>query len=187
MKLKKFAALLLILALALTAFVACDTNDSDDDTNGKATVSGTKKDDETKDNALNIVGNWVWNVNAKDLDVDIDYDMELTVTFEFKDDNTYRMSVEKDALKTAFEDLFTDEAFLKDLGVSAEDMQQAIDSGDLDLDELAEGMEAEMTESGEYSFDGKTLKLDGETIKYSYGNGTLTLTDEETEIVLKKQ
>lgn len=109
-----------------------------------------------------IVGKWETNMGP------LMGGGDLMVEIEFTADGQYITSVDKGEFRSYLEDLY------EKMGLPG-DVSGAIDSA------------IETFESGAkstYSFDGETLKLAELTVKYTYKDGVLTITQDGVDMVL---
>ena len=175
---KKYLAAILSLVLALAmvfAFVGCDKDSKDDD---KEKSSAASVDENS------IVGDWEGTISAESDGVKVSYDVEIT----FEDNGDYTMVVDKesfvdatiDALKDACEAQGVDfDEYLDEMGyASVEEMRE---------EGMKETTEEDLTEEGEYEFDGEKFILDDEETEFKLSGNKFEFSDEEgAKCVLKK-
>ena len=176
---KKYLATLLSLILALAmvfAFVGCDKDSKDDD---KEKSSAASVDENS------IVGDWEGTISAESEGVKVSYDIEVT----FEDNGDYTMVIDKesfvdatiDALKEACESQGMDfDDYLELMGYSSEDEMRE--------EGMKETTEEDLTEEGEYEFDGEKFILDDEETEFKLSGNKFEFSDEEgAKCVLKRK
>ena len=176
---KKYLATLLSLILALAmvfAFVGCDKDSKDDD---KEKSSAASVDENS------IVGDWEGTISAESEGVEVSYDIEVT----FENNGDYTMVIDKesfvdatiDALKEACESQGMDfDDYLELMGYSSEDEMRE--------EGMKETTEEDLTEEGEYEFDGEKFILDDEETEFKLSGNKFEFSDEEgAKCVLKRK
>lgn len=93
---------------------------------------------------------------------------DLMVEIEFTADGQYITSVDKGEFRSYLEDLYEKMGLPGDLSAAIDTAIETFESG------------AKST----YSFDGETLKLAEITVKYTYKDGVLTITQDGVDMVL---
>lgn len=176
---KKYLATLLSLILALAmvfAFVGCDKDSKDDD---KEKSSAASVDENS------IVGDWEGTISAESEGVEVSYDIEVT----FENNGDYTMVIDKesfvdatiDALKEACESQGLDfDDYLELSGYSSEDEMRE--------EGMKETTEEDLTEEGEYEFDGEKFILDDEETEFKLSGNKFEFSDEDgAKCVLKRK
>ena len=188
---KKYLATLLSLILALAmvfSFVGCDKSSDDDDDDSKPSSGAVDKDNDKNkddDDEDSIVGDWEGTISAESEGVEVSYDIEVT----FEKNGDYTMVIDKESFVDATIDALKEAC--ESQGLDFDDYLEL--SGDSSEDEMREeGMkettEEDLTEEGEYEFDGEKFILDDEETEFKLSGNKFEFSDEEgAKCVLKRK
>ena len=174
---KKLLALLLALLLTVTCLVACGEKADDSTDTGTGTTSVEKDEANGTDNsapatltAETIIGTWEGTMTERG-------DLSYNVTFTFDKNGKVTFSFDEKELKALMVEKFKDEDYLEEVaGVTPEEFNEALENQGMTVEEYVDAFLGMMSDStGDYSFDGETLTLDGQKTTVTYKNGTLTM------------